>query len=766
MADYSNGTDTVDMTPVRSRNRNPLQDIKSHWQKSLVKAIEYKRKHFDEDAKEALLFFNGGKDLLKHLYGDNGSTKKSDLWVNGAEGFPRPDMCLTTNRVCEMVELFGPAMYAKDPHRQVNPRQLPQIPLDAFGDPNDPNAQQQMMFAQFMDQQVMQSNRADSARATLLQYYLNYTPTPLGLKKQMRKTIDETIITGLGIMCSETYRPHGSNMLMVGSFHDSVDNHVIDPDMETIEDALVWYRRRCEPLWKVERRLREQYGIMKPRGWLKGNASSTNQDAAKGTYGIDEYMTKKGVTNDLLVYWEIYSKMGVGGRLEGVPPELRRMTADFGDNIFLLICDTCPIPMNLIEAEDGEVMQERMRWPTPFWADDSWPFTAYYFHENRRCVYPFSHVKPAMGELKFLNWAYSFVAGKIKNTCKDYIAVLKQASEELKQRLLNGGDLTVLELSMADGGRTISDVVQFLQMPQMNGDIWKVIEAIEEQFKRRTGLDELMFGATPHQFRSAAEANIKGTAVQVRPDDMADKIEDGATEMARREAFAARIHLEPQRDIAPVMGAAGAYYWEQFVTPATVEEMLHQLEYRIEAGSIRKPNRDRDLTNMTTAIQTIGPILQQWAAGTMDVGPLNALMRDWCKVQDMDPSEYMLTPPPPPDPNQPTPEQQAAMLEQQRMQMEMEIEQQKAMIDLQAKQQDAAIREQESAMDMQMKQMDLVADAQRSRQELQQDEAVHEQEMRQMIQRHAMELKAQRDKMAMAKQQAKQQAAKPKPKAK
>lgn len=758
MADYSNESSTAEMTPVRSRNRNPLQDIKSHWQKSLVKAIDYKRKHFDEDAKEALLFFNGGKDLLKHLYGDNGSTKKSDLWVNGAEGFPKPDMCLTTNRVCEMVELFGPAMYAKNPHRQVNPRQLPQIPMDAFGDQNDPQAQQAMQFAQFMDQQVMQSNRADSARATLLQYYLNYTPTPLGLKKQMRKTIDETIICGLSIMATETYRPHGSNIQMVGSFHDSVDNHVIDPDMETIEDALVWYRRKCEPLWKVERRLKEQYGIQRPRGWLKGNASSTNQDAAKGTYGIDEYMTQKGVTNDLLVYWEVYSKMGLGGRLEGVPAELRRQTAAFGDNIFLLICDTCPIPMNLIEAEEGDQMQERMRWPTPFWADDSWPFTAYYFHENRRCVYPFSHVKPAMGELKFLNWAYSFVAGKIKNTCKDYIAILKQAGEELKQRLLNGGDLTVLELSMADGGRTIGDVVQFLQMPQMNGDIWKVIEAIEEQFKRRTGLDELMFGATPHQFRSAAEANLKGTAIQVRPDDMADKIEDGATEMARREAFAARIHLEPQRDIAPVMGMPGAYYWEQFVTPATVEEMLHQLEYRIEAGSIRKPEKNRDIDNVNQAVQVWGPMLQQWASGTMDVAPLNALMDKWGKAFDEDVTEMHLTPPPPPDPNQPTPEQQAAQVEQQAAEQEMQL-----------KQLDAEIRMQEAQVDLQMKQADAAMDQQSAQQELIQDQMAFQQEMRQMVAKHALEMQSLKDKMVLAKQQAKQQAtqkAKAKPAAK
>jgi hypothetical protein len=43
-------------------------------------------------------------------------------------------------------------------------------------------------------------------------------------------------------------------------------------------------------------------------------------------------------------------------------------------------------------------------------------------------------------------------------------------------------------------GKTITEIVQFLQHPPFNGDIWKVIEAVAEQFDRRVGLTELMYG--------------------------------------------------------------------------------------------------------------------------------------------------------------------------------------------------------------------------------------------------------------------------------
>jgi hypothetical protein len=80
------------------------------------------------------------------------------------------------------------------------------------------------------------------------------------------------------------------------------------------------------------------------------------------------------------------------------------------------------------------------------------------------------------------------------------------------------------------------------------------------------------------------------------------------------------------------------------------EEIIHQLEYRIEAGSARKPNKERDAANMQQAMQTPVRPLWQYATLTGDVGPVNKPVGDWAKSIDLDPTGYALKPPPPPQP--------------------------------------------------------------------------------------------------------------------
>ncbi|MCF1193507.1 hypothetical protein LRR18_18100, partial [Mangrovimonas sp. AS39] len=91
-----------------------------------------------------------------------------------------------------------------------------------------------------------------------------------------------------------------------------------------------------------------------------------------------------------------------------------------------------------------------------------------------------SHLSPAMGELKFLNWVYSFIAGKIRITCRDFVAIKASAGEEIKTAVTSGSDYELIEINSSHG--TIDEVVKFLQHPQFNGDIWRVIEYVAEQF--------------------------------------------------------------------------------------------------------------------------------------------------------------------------------------------------------------------------------------------------------------------------------------------
>jgi hypothetical protein len=169
-------------------------------------------------------------------------------------------------------------------------------------------------------------------------------------------------------------------------------------------------------------------------------------------------------------------------------------------------------------------------------------------------------------------------------------------------------------------------------------------------FDKRVGLTELTYGMTRNSYRSAAEAQVKSEQISVRPDDMASALEDAMSMLARREALAARWLLQEQ-DIAPVLGPIGASVWKSLQEQVSLGQLAMNYDYRIEAGSARKPNKAGKIEALNIALQTMGPVLQGLLAQGV-VGPWNALMADYCEAIDVDASGYMV-PEPPPQPPQP-----------------------------------------------------------------------------------------------------------------
>jgi hypothetical protein len=632
---------------------DPLRPVCNEWIAKLHLAHEHKQKQFQDEADEAMNFFNGPYDWL---YGNKNPRAASGFAYGGDSGDqPRPTFAMTVNKVAELVQLFGPALYHRNPVRKVNPRKPPLLPIETFGDPNDPQVQQ--MYLQ-MGQAVKQERTQDASRAALLEAYLNYTPAALDLKTESRWAIDEAVIKGMGLLWTELYTPAGAGgAKMVGSFFDTVDNLLIDPDMETLRESQ-WVARRCiHPYWKVER------DFQLPEGTLKKWASleSYNNQSVISAQQDGDYRRKQGLTSDLIVYWKIYSKMGLGGRLQGMRDDLRPALDKYGDFIYLVVCDNCPFPINcpqeLVEAAFGEdemqagaaqqQMAQSLQWPTPYWADDSWPFTPISFHDVPRRVWPMSHIGPAMGELKFLNWAWSFLAGKVRTACRDFIAISKSAGEELKDRIKTGPDYTIIEVEAIH--ESIDKVVKFLQHPEFNPEIYKIIQGVTDNFEKRTGLTELMYGLSATQMRSAQEASVKGEQLTIRPDDMANKVEDAMSLLSRQEALCARWHLQGS-DVQAPLGPMGAQWWQQLVVPSDPSEILHQLEYRIEAGSAKKPNRSLDQANMQQAMQTLFTPLWQFALQSGQVTQVNALLTAWAKSIDLDATAFILPQPPPPQP--------------------------------------------------------------------------------------------------------------------
>ncbi|SIO37900.1 hypothetical protein SAMN05444166_4226 [Singulisphaera sp. GP187] len=613
-----------------------LRTIVNHWMTKIIHARDHKRKVFQDAANECMSFFNGPRSWEDVMGGVSGLNRRDDMIDTTFQ--------VSVNKTFEFVTIFGPALYYENPVRTVKPRMPVIVPPQFFGG--------NVLLYQSILQEENLRVQTEGLTSVLIESYLNWTPAEFQLEQESRQAIDEALIKGRGCLWTELYSPPGTDMKVPKSSFDSVDHLFCDPDAQGFKDA-TWIARKCiHPVWQVER----DCGL-RP-GSIKGNMESQAKQADIATDEDQEYDRKRGFTNDLLVYYKIYSKMGIGGRLQGLTKSLREPLEMFGDYVYLVVADGIPYPLNLSPdstndpafASDPNAVFAKVAWPTPFWGADEWPVTELDFHKIPNSTWPMPHLKAGMGELKFLNWCMSFLMGKVRNTTRDFIAIMKSAGEEIKTNILEGKDLTFLELDSGHG--SIAELVQFLQHPEVNGDIWKMIEAVESNFDKRVGLTELMYGQQgATQIRSAQEAQLRNANMNVRPDDMRKCVVAWMARVALKEAMCARYHLIPQ-DVQPVLGGMAAWAWGQFVSTRDINKASRQLEYRIEAGSTQRPNKELEIQTMNTAFTSLAPLLQTYSQQTMDMSPLNNLLSDFAKSLDLDPARYQLSQPlPPPAPH-------------------------------------------------------------------------------------------------------------------
>ena len=626
-----------------------LQAIASGWLKKIELSLKHKRP-FTDDAKESMAFFDGPNNWFW-----------KDTYASHESGYNRtmapPGFRMQVNRVFEAVKLFGSVIYHRNPVRTVSPTKYPFVQPEMVGVMDEQSMQMYRMAAE----ETMKRSEIRKTVGMLLERYLNYIPNETDLKTHSRRVVDEAIIKGMGLWWTELVTfpgAPGQEFRMIGSFADSVDNFTMDPDATEIEDIL-WCARRCtHPIDVVAR----QYGL--DREQLKAHidgakpSDSTGEDNVFSSDGTPMSTRRVGKSNELVTYWKVYSKTGLGDRLKDVPKDMVGMFDQLGDNCYIVVCEGVKFPLNMPPSmlqeqvdEEAGVPQElfkKVQWPIPFWAEQNgWPFTNLDFHRKPGYIWPLSHIKPGLAELKFLNWAMSFIAQRVATSCETLLGVSKAADQDIKDQILSHSErgFKVVELSETLG-RSVNDLISVFQLPEVSPELWKIVEAVGAMFDKRTGLTELAYAMTTSQMRSAAEATVKAEQLSVRPDDMANRLEDAMGILARREAFAARWLLEPQ-DVEPILGPLGAAAWGQHISGLDPSTIAREFEYRIEAGSARKPNKATRVEQMQAALQTLGPVLQ----GLIPMGvvePFNALLSDWADSLDIDAKPYLVPPPPPP----------------------------------------------------------------------------------------------------------------------
>ena len=423
----------------------------------------------------------------------------------------------------------------------------------------------------------------------------------------------------------------------------------------------------------------------------------------------------------------------------------------FGDFCYLAISEDIPYPLNVPSfslAEDEQSLFMRAQWPIPFWTDGGWPFSRLHFYEKPKEVWPISLIKPAIGELRFVNWCMSFLADKVAAASTTYVAIAKAAGAEIQDQIKSGmGPYTVIEFSEIFG-RDIREVISFLDAPSFNVDIWRMVSEVLEMIDKRTGLTELLYGLSGGtQIRSATEADVRNQNVSVRPDDMASRVEDWLSSVAMKEIEAAEWILRGE-DVEPILGKLGAHVWDEQIAKQDFERTVRDYDYRIEAGSARKPNKVNRIRQLNEFAQIAMPVLQNFVSmGVSD--PYNALMRDWAKANELDVEPYLIDmekiqEQQQQEEQQPDPAQEAAMAEMQLKQQMMQLEMQEKQLDMQIKQQEASIKQQETQakqLEFDFKKQTEQEASNRERQKIRMEQLEHEQGMNHDEEKHRMEIK-------------------------
>lgn len=502
-------------------------------------------------------------------------------------------------------------------------------------------------------------------RRILLENYLNYTPQELDLKSESYRGLTEALVAGRGVWWTEAF--HGHRGLMIGTFNCPVEDFVVDPD-------------HCEPrnwayVGRRRRKSRQQLLSLRPHlaEWLESRRSGTQRTGASISDSRPDnrhdVAKRHADTQEQIEYWEIYSRCGLGDHLLGTADELS--SAGLGDNVYLEVCEDYPhgflnVDHKSLEVPDEARKQEAMnsivmalQWPLRVWRDPvwPWPFALCDFHMQNNSAWPISHLRPALGEQMMLDWIWSYVAEHIKRTSQGKWLYNQDLPPDTLEQLQRAVDQIWVPVKLKHQ-ESLRDVALYIQAGELKKDLWTAAQGFERLFEMRTGMNELLaMGQFDRQMRSAAEATITERYSQSRPESMAERYEDTQSRVARNEAIAARLLLdapniasffEEPYDPSTVPATVGEYtrMWQQCVYSQDEDAVMAETDYRIESGSMMKPNVQEIAQGADKAYQMLQPFLQaEFQAG--NPSNLNALISHMAKYNIV-PSDIQFQPLPPP----------------------------------------------------------------------------------------------------------------------
>ncbi len=652
-----------------------LRPLVSRWSQRIDEARKA-RQPWARRAAECTAFYRCAADPIW-----NGDPAKGlePLW----KGAP-PKVKFVLGKAFELVSIFGPSLYYTIPQRKVTPRTAPQGVSELIQGMIAPIKQQQFEMQQQAAmsgfpmppmpplpveealQRDAQRFQAQGVTAQLMEAWLNYTPLeqPGTLARHLQLAINDMLITGMGVTFTRPIqKPNGR--VVTGSFREDPMRLIIDPDHKTYVEAKWIAVQRIEAIADVERKFQLPPGTLKNKATLESSWGPTDTDDGLAGSASDR------VDADMFMYYEVYSKRGLGltGRRknEEVDGELaKRLEGVAGKYVYLAIAPNCNHPLNLYTetllggeenaAATDETIAAWLKWPTESWRDDRFPCEVLAPYPDTDSPYPMAILTPAMGQLKFLTRFMSDVTNRSRKASQDIYGVKAAYYDDTVKVLKSDDDLKILKVS--GSMESVRNAIEVFQTPPLNPDVWRIAEAHIEQFEKCTGMNDGAYGgnAGGTQSRTAADAASKREAIMIRPQFLQQQVEEWASRQAGLEAIVARQHITGE-NVQPLIGETGAMLWDQFVVSQDADAIAAEMEYRVDAGSMRRPNKDAMIANLQQIMPTLLPILQGVAVNTGNVQPLNELLKLFGDAIDQDVTKMLIPPPPPPQPMQGPPEE-------------------------------------------------------------------------------------------------------------
>jgi hypothetical protein len=658
-------------TSIRIRSAKDVQDqvlqpLASRWVLRLDAALKAKAP-FAKVAKQCNKFFTGDTRFMW-------DTEFRDEFM---PGMSTPGIQVTLAKAFELVAIFGPTLFWDYPNRQVKSERgiSPEMIHELLGD--------------FAEELVMEDEKRHitaKLRNAVMQTYLNWSQAQQpanGLQREAELCITEALVKGRGCGWTQDYQFPGSDDTFTGTFFDSVDNLLIDPDCTDPElRTATWIaRRHLTPIWEVERIFDLE------RDSLKDYAETSSKEARSRGAGD----TADQNTNDLIEWWEIWSRGGVGSMMR----DSDRIIGDaidetVGDFAYVCVAREVPFflnatPKQVFRAKSKEI-KSLFAWRTAnfgseweVWKDGQWPVTLLDFYPVPNSAWPLAPMAPGLGELIAMNVLLTAYVEQSWENRKQIVAVMKNAADDVKTALQSSNAIDYVEISPI-ATQTIQQMVTFLERPQANKDILDALAMLSESFDKRTGLSEILYAMSSRQIRVAADANTRQENASIRPEKMAKNVASWMARIASNEASIAS-RLVGGDSLFPLLGPVGVMIWKQFVESADSVQMMREMGFHVEATDMMRPNRERDLSNLHASAQYVLPAFQKYAELTGDSGPLNGFLQSIGESMEHDVSDWEMGPwQPQTDPEAQAMAQQAAQLDMQNTQADTTLKQAQASV--------------------------------------------------------------------------------------